>query len=78
MLHHGRHVLLHPLAHVRRSTLRLVLPLRRVAAAAAGFLRISPRAAEAGEERWRPVALGPISVVLAAAGGAVARGGMAG
>jgi hypothetical protein len=68
LLHHGRHVLLHPLAHVSRS-LRLVLPLLvcrllvaacRVVAASAALL--PPRVAEAGEERRCPV-LGPVSVV---------------
>jgi hypothetical protein len=68
LLHHGRHVLLHPLAHVSRS-LRLVLPplvcrllvaACRVVAASAALL--PPRVAEAGEERRCPV-LGPVSVV---------------
>jgi hypothetical protein len=68
LIHHGRHVLLHPLSHVQRS-LRLVLPLLlcrllvaacRVVAASATLL--PPQVAEAGEERRCPV-LGPVSVV---------------
>jgi hypothetical protein len=68
LIHHGRHVLLHPLSQVQRS-LRLVLPLLlcrllvaacRVVAASATLL--PPQVAEAGEERRCPV-LGPVSVV---------------
>jgi len=78
LLHHGRHVSLHPLAHVQRPLLGPIFPLLlglllsgHVAAAAL----LPPRAAKAGEER-RGLVLGPttIPVHVLDASDAVARG----